>query len=66
MAGLRTRDLGNEHGMAVRIALALVAAIRAALIYGDGAELCVRPVELPRWRVRRSPLEPVGQALEVR
>jgi len=35
--------------MVIRIALGLVAAIRAALIYGDGAELAARRIELPRW-----------------
>jgi hypothetical protein len=34
--------------MAARIALGLLAALRAALIYGDGAELSMRPLEWPR------------------
>jgi hypothetical protein len=34
--------------MVARIAVGLVAALRAALIYGDGADLSTRPLQWPR------------------
>jgi hypothetical protein len=36
--------------MTLRIAVALFAAIRAALIYGEASRLTTQPLELPRLR----------------
>jgi hypothetical protein len=51
--------------MAVRIAVGLIAAVRAVLIYGEAAQLTSRPVRMPR--VRRAAPSPAaaldGQAL---
>ena len=59
--------------MGVRIALGILAVVRAALIYGDGADLAERPLtwrtlRLPRRlsEPRRAPMtRPVGLALGV-
>jgi hypothetical protein len=41
--------------MGTRIALGVVAVLRAALIYGEGAELATRPLEQSTLRLRRLP-----------
>jgi hypothetical protein len=52
--------------MALRIAMALVTALRAVLIYGEATGLSTRPVQLPRFvraaMSRRGPLLD-GQAI---
>jgi hypothetical protein len=57
--------------MGARIALGIVAVMRAALIYGDGAELATRPLKWPtpriprpRWQTRSARMSrPFGVAL---
>jgi hypothetical protein len=44
--------------MALRLAVAFVAALRAVLIYGEAAQLTTRPVRWPR--VRRAAPAPGG------
>jgi hypothetical protein len=46
---------GKSRRMAARIALGVVAVLRAALIYGEGAELATRRLAQPAWRLRRLP-----------
>jgi hypothetical protein len=41
--------------MALRIAVAALAALRAALIYGEAGRLTTEPIELPRVRRARQP-----------
>jgi hypothetical protein len=61
--GFRRSGRGHWPRMAVRIALALVTALRAVLIYGEATGLSTRPVQLPRFmRAGRSPLLD-GQAI---
>ena len=49
--------------MAVRIALGLVAALRAVLIYGEVSRLATEPIRLPRLRRAASPAHRSPHAL---
>jgi hypothetical protein len=52
---LRIGAAGHIRVMALRIAVGVVAALRAVLIFGEAADLSTRPIRVPSFRRARRP-----------
>ena len=61
-ASLLDEQCGESPVMALRIAIGIFAALRAALIYGEAAGLTTQPLDLSRIRRARSVVTALGSA----